>query len=122
LVEVICDTNFLIHLATKRIKNIDNIDVEIGPISFVVPKVVQEELSNLKNKDEKKQEILATLNFIKNFKVVPITGNYADKELINFVKTNGGMIGTMDKKLKKEIKKNGGSIISFLNDRIILES
>jgi len=112
----------LIHLATKRIKNIDNIDVEIGPISFVVPKVVQEELSNLKNKDEKKQEILATLNFIKNFKVVPITGNYADKELINFVKNKGGMIGTMDKKLKKEIKKNGGSIISFLNDKIILES
>jgi len=122
LVEVICDTNFLIHLATKRIKNIDNIDVEIGPISFVVPKVVQEELSNLKNKDEKKQEILATLNFIKNFKVVPITGNYADKELINFVKNNGGIVGTMDKKLKKEIKKNGGSIISFLNDKIILES
>jgi len=122
LVEVICDTNFLIHLATKRIKNINNIDVEIGPISFVVPKVVQEELSNLKNKNEKKQEILATLNFIKNFKVVPITGNYADKELINFVKNNGGMIGTMDKKLKKEIKKNGGSIISFLNDKIILES
>jgi len=122
LVEVICDTNFLIHLATKRIKNINNIDVEIGPISFVVPKVVQEELSNLKNKDEKKQEILATINFIKNFKVVPITGNYADIELINFVKNNGGMIGTMDKKLKKEIKKNGGSIISFLNDKIILES
>lgn len=122
MVEVICDTNFLIHLATKRIKNINNIDVEIGPISFVVPKVVQEELSNLKNKDEKKQEILATINFIKNFKVVPITGNYADIELINFVKNNGGMIGTMDKKLKKEIKKNGGSIISFLNDKIILES
>ena len=122
MVEVICDTNFLIHLATKRIKNIDNIDVEIGPISFVVPKVVQEELSNLKNNDEKKQEILATLNFIKKFKVVPITGNYADKELINFVKNNGGMVGTMDKKLKKEIKKNGGSIISFLNDKIILES
>lgn len=122
MVEVICDTNFLIHLATKRIKNINNIDVEIGPISFVVPKVVQEELSNLKNKDEKKQEIIATINFIKNFKVVPIKGNYADKELINFVKNNGGMIGTMDKKLKKEIKKNGGSIISFLNDKIILES
>ncbi|MEK6817844.1 MAG: twitching motility protein PilT, partial [Thermoproteota archaeon] len=30
MVEVICDTSFLIHLATRRIKNIDNIDVEIG--------------------------------------------------------------------------------------------
>jgi rRNA-processing protein FCF1 len=122
LVEVLSDTNFLIHLATKRIKNIDNIDVEIGPISFVVPKVVQNELFKLKNDIKKKQDILATLNFIKNFKIIPINGKYADKELINHVKNNGGIIGTMDKELKKEIKKNGGSIISFSNDRIILES
>ena len=36
-----------------------------------------------------------------------------NKELINYVKNYGGMVGTMDKELKKEIKKNGGSIISF---------
>ena len=122
MVEVLSDTNFLIHLATKRIKNIDNIDVEIGPISFVVPKVVQNELFKLKNDIKKKQDILTTLNFIKNFKIIPINGKYADKELINHVKSNGGIIGTMDKELKKEIKKNGGSIISFSNDRITLES
>lgn len=122
MVEVICDTNFLIHLATNRIKNIEKLDVEIGSISFVVPEVVQEELFKLKNENLKQKEIHATLNFIKNFKVVPIQGNYADKELIQFVKKNGGIIGTMDKKLKQEIKKNGGSIISFLNNRIILES
>jgi len=122
LVEVICDTNFLIHLATKRIKNLDNLDVEIGPISFVVPKVVQNELQNLKNDDLKKQEVNATIDYIKKFKIIPIYGKYADKELIQFVKNNGGIIGTMDKSLKKEIKKNGGSIISFLNDKIILES
>jgi len=122
LVEVLCDTNFLIHLATKRIKNIDNIDVEIGSISFVVPKVVQDELFNLKNDIKKKQDILATLNFIKNFKIVQIHGKFADKELINYVKNYGGMVGTMDKELKKEIKKNGGSIISFSNDKMVLES
>jgi hypothetical protein len=122
LVEVICDTNFLIHFATRRIKNIDNIDVEIGIISFVVPKVVQDELFNLKNDTKKKQEILMTLDFIKNFKIIPIHGKFADKELINYVKNNGGIIATMDKELKKEIKKNGGSIISFSNDKMVLES
>ncbi len=122
MVEVICDTNFLIHFATRRIKNIDNIDVEIGTISFVVPKVVQDELLNLKNDIQKKQDILDTLNFIKNFKIIPINGKFADKELINYVKNNGGIIGTMDKELKKEIKKNGGSIISFSSDKIVLES
>lgn len=122
MVEVICDTNFLIHLATKRIKNIDSVDVEIGSISYIVPEVVKNELDNLKDNTQKKQDILTTLDFIKNFKIIPIQGKYADKELINYIKKNGGMIGTMDRELKNEIKKIGGSIISFSNDRIILES
>jgi len=122
LVEVICDTNFLIHLATKRIKNIDSVNIDIGQISFVIPKVVQDELFTLKKDSKKKQDIITTLNFIKNFKIIPIAGKFADNEIINYVKNNGGIIGTMDKELKKEIKKNGGSIISFLNNKMILES
>jgi rRNA-processing protein FCF1 len=122
LVEVICDTNFLIHLATRRIKNINNIDTEIGSLKFVVPQVVHNELLNLEKNPEKKQDILETLKFIKNLKILPIKGKFADRELITFIKNNGGIVGTMDKELKKEIKKNGGSIISVANDRIVLES
>ncbi|MGY5149010.1 MAG: PIN domain-containing protein [Candidatus Nitrosopumilus sp. bin_68KS] len=122
MVEVICDTNFLIHLATKRIKNIDNLDVEIGSLSFVVPEVVITELNKLEKIPEKRQEILVTLNFIKNFKKIPIYGNFADKKLLDYVKNNRSMIGTMDKILKKQIKQAGGSIISLSNDNIILES
>jgi len=122
LVEVICDTSFLIHLATKRIKNINNIDVEIGSISFVVPEVVKNELSKLQNNPEKKQDITATLNFIKFFKTISISGDFADKELLNYVKAKSSIIGTMDKALKKQIKQAGGSVISFSNDKIILES
>ncbi len=122
LVEVICDTNFLIHLATRRIKNIDNLDVEIGQITFVVPQVVQNELSGLIKNPKKQQDISQTLNFIKNFKVLPLNGNFADKELIDYVKKNGSIIGTMDKELKKQIKKFGGTIMSLSNDKIVLES
>lgn len=122
MVEVICDTSFLIHLATKRIKNIDNIDVEIGQISFVVPQVVQNELDELIKNPQKNQDALVTKDFIKNLKTIPISGNFADKALIDYVKKNRAIIGTMDKELKKQIKKLGGSIMSFLNDKIILES
>ena len=122
LVEVICDTSFLIHLATRRIKNIDNIDVEIGPVTFVVPQVVQNELSELIKNPQKNQTALITRDFIKNFKIIPISGNFADKELIDYVKKNRAIIGTMDKELKKQIKEYGGSIMSFSNDKIILES
>jgi|TARA_B000000475_G_scaffold255757_1_gene235693 uncharacterized protein len=122
LVEVLCDTNFLIHLATKRIKNIDNLDMEIGSISFIVPEVVKNELIRLQEIPEKNQEVTTTLNFIKKFKTIPINGNYADQELINYVKNNRSIIGTMDKGLKNKIKKLDSSILSIHNDKIVLES
>ena len=122
MVEVICDTNFLIHLATRRIKNIDNLDTEIGSIYFTVPEVVKNELIRLQQIPEKNQEITATLNFIKNLKIIPINGVYADQELINYVKNNRSIIGTMDKDLKNKIKKLDSSILSIHNDRIVLES
>ncbi len=122
MVEVICDTNFLIHLATNRIKNIDNLDVEIGPITFVVPQVVKNELSELAKNPEKKQDIQSTLNYIKNFKTIPILGTFADKELLDYVSNNKVIVATMDKELKKQIKNLGSSIMSFSNDKIVLES
>jgi len=122
LVEVICDTNFLIHLATNRIKNLDNLDIEIGQITFVVPQVVKNELSELEKNSEKKQQIQSTLNYIKNFKTIPIPGSFADKEILDYVSKNKVIVATMDKELKKQIKKNGSSIMSFSNNKIVLES
>ncbi len=122
MVEVICDTNFLIHLATRRIKNIDRLDVEIGQITFVVPKVVKNELSELSKNPSKNREIQLTLNHIKNFKTIPIVGTFADKELLDYVSNNNAIIATMDKELKKQIKSHGSSIMSFSNDKIVLES
>jgi rRNA-processing protein FCF1 len=122
LVDVICDTSFLIHLATKRIRNIDKIDEEIGQIDFVVPEVVENEILKLITKPEKNKEAMITKNYIKNFKTISISGNFADKELINYVKSHKGIIGTMDKELKIQIKNAGGSVLSFSNNRIVLES
>ena len=122
MVEVICDTNFLILLATRRIKNIDNLDVEIGQITFVVPEVVKNELSKLKEKPEKEQEIISTLNYIKNFKTIPIRGKFADKEILDYITNTKSIIATIDKELKKEIKNKGSSVMSLSNNKIVLES
>ena len=122
MVEVICDTNFLIHLATNRIINIDRLDIEIGQITFVVPQVVVNELIALSKDSSKKDNVNSTLDYIKNFKKIPINGTFADKELLDYVSKNNTIIATMDKNLKKEIKKQGSSIISFSKNKIILES
>jgi hypothetical protein len=96
--------------------------MEIGSISFIVPEVVKNELTRLKEIPEKNQEVTTTLNFIKNFKVISINGTYADQELIDYVKNNRSIIGTMDKGLKNKIKRLGSSILSIHNDKIVLES
>jgi len=121
LVEVICDTNFLIHLATKRIKNLSTLDTEIGQIQFVVPEVVVNELEALSNDSNKKLNVEKTLEFIKKLKKTPISGKFADDALCIHIENNGGIIGTLDKELKNKIKNLGGSIISLSNDRIVLE-
>ncbi len=68
------------------------------------------------------ENLLTELNQNKNFKIIPINGTYADHELINYVKSNRSIIGTMDIELKNKIKKLGSSILSIHNDKIILES
>ncbi len=122
MVEVICDTILLIHLATTRIKNISTLETDIGAIQFVLPEVVMNELENLSKQEKKKHDVLATFDYRKRLKKISISGKFADKALIDYVKQHGGIIGTMDKDLKDKVKKYGGSIISFSNDRIVLES
>ena len=121
LVDVICDTSFLIQLATKKIKNINSFETEIGQIQLVVPQVVKNELEKLSKNEKKKHEIISTLNLINKLKQIPISGNYADESLILYVKEHGGIIATMDKELKTKIKSIGASIITLSNDRIVLD-
>ena len=122
MVEVICDTSFLIHLATRKIKNIDSVNTEIGQIQFVVPSVVLGELERLSKTEEKRQDATTTLEFAQNLKTVEMSGKFADQAIIDHIRNNGGMTATMDKELKNKIKGLNGSIISFSNDKIVLES
>ena len=122
MVDVLCDTSFLIHLATKRIKNFDNLDVEIGTINFLVPEVVKKELEKLLKNQNKYTEISLTLDFIKKFKIFPLEGNYADEEILKYVSKNNIIIATMDKNLKTQIRIQGKSTLSIHNDKIIFEN
>ena len=122
MVEVICDTSFLIHLSTRRIRNLDSINTEIGQTEFMVPFVVLNELEKLSKTQNKKQDAIITLEFARSLKTISITGKFADYAIIKHVKKHGGIIATMDKELKKKIKSLGGSVMSFSNDKIVLES
>ena len=122
MVNVISDTSFLIHFATHRIKNIHSIETDIGPLSFIVPKIVKKELEHLTSDPDKKIISQQTLDFIKNFKTNEIDGNDADSAILDYIKENRSIIATMDRELKNKIKQLGSSILSIHNDKIILEN
>jgi len=122
LIDVICDTSFLIHLATKKIKNLDSINVEIGEFQYVIPLVVMDELKRLSKIPDKEEDIRKTLEFVRTLKTVPISGKVADNAITEHIKKHGGIVATIDKDLKNKIKRLGGSIMSFSNDKIVLES
>ena len=54
MVEIICDSSFLMLLASRRIKNISNIETEIGTIEYIVPDMVIKELERISMDDKKK--------------------------------------------------------------------
>ena len=57
MVRVICDTSFLMILASKNIKNISNLDTEIGTIEFMVPDMVIEELEKISESTNLKKKL-----------------------------------------------------------------
>lgn len=44
-----------------------------------------------------------------------------DDALVSYVQKHGGIVATLDGELKMRIKKNGGSVLSISNDKIVLE-
>ncbi|MDE1725767.1 MAG: hypothetical protein KGH89_00700 [Thaumarchaeota archaeon] len=55
MVRVICDTSFLMILASKKIKNISSLETEIGDLELVVPDLVVGELKRLSKTNGKKK-------------------------------------------------------------------
>ena len=123
MADVICDTSFVIHLATTRIRNLSRLDVEIGQLSFVVPRAVISELGALsRGSTQKRDRALAALDYARGKKILDVGGSFADRAILEHVRLHGGLVATLDRELKSKIKRVGGGIVSLSGDKIVLES
>ena len=71
----------------------------------MVPLVVLNELEKLSKIQNKKQDAIIALEFAHSLKTISITGKFADYAIMQHVR-----------------KSLNGSVISFSNDKIVLES
>ena len=122
MVEVICDTSFLMHVANVRIKNTSSIETDIGDLEYLVPTVVMDELERLGRSEKRKSGLArAAIRYAEKMKRVHVHGNNADDAILRHVGENGGIVATMDRELKRRIKYLNGHVISVANERIVLE-
>lgn len=121
MADVLCDTSFLMHMATGRIRNIDRLGQEIGQITFVVPQVVHEELQKLLQDDVKRADAQQTLRFAGRLQTIDIGGPAADAALVKHAAGHRVIVATMDRQLKKKLRERKCAVMSFSNDNIVLE-
>lgn len=121
MVEVICDTSFLIHVANTRIKNAQRVEVEIGDLEYAIPAAVLDELERLGRDERKGARARAALEYVSGMKRVEICGEIADDAIVKHIMENGGIVATMDRNLKRRIKELGCCVISVANETIVVE-
>ena len=133
MADVLCDTSFVMHVATARIRNEGSLDTEIGELRYVVPPAVMAELGRLRREGEpaRAAAAAAALEFIGKRAVVadPAPGDpaataaeTADEAIVWYVRSGAAsIVATMDAGLKRAVKGAGGSVLSVSGDRIVLE-
>ena len=114
MVDVICDTSFLIHLATRNIKNLDSIYSEIGNIEFVIPLVVLNELEQLTKNQNKQADASKTLEFVRDMKNIEISGKFADNAISEYIQKHG-----MKCKIINKVSSGSPHIVDVLDSKKI---
>ena len=113
MVKYLLDTNFLMYCIKEKIDFLE----ELGEGNIIVPRNVVLELERIKKEDKNKYSYIASiaLKIISDVKRINLGKGHVDNLIISFVKKNDDIIvGTMDKRLQKMIKKNMGSVLEIV--------
>lgn len=135
------------HAATARILNEGSVDTEIGELLYVVPPPVMAELGRLRREGDpaRAAAAAAALEFVGRraragepgagpewapaaagaaARAAAAAGeSAADAAIVEYVRAGAAsIVATMDRRLKRAVRKAGGSVLSVSGDRIVLEA
>ena len=115
--KVILDTNFLMYCAENKIDYKDEIErIMAEGHDLVTLEQVVNELKQLAEKSKKYTDKSAAKLSLKllaaNFvEIIKAEGDYADRAIINLVKSSGAIVATIDKQLRKRLGRQNRAIV-----------
>lgn len=124
MVDVVCDTSFLMVLVEKPLKQVERVEAHLGKLDFLVPEVVVEELKRLEEKAGPKRSIMAktALELSKmKFKIIK-TGRarHVDDSIIEYAKNEKCAVATIDTNLRRRLIANDVLVLTLSRDKLIV--
>ena len=119
--EVILDTSFLLELVSKPIKRLDELEVELGKVEFIVLEPTVRELKWLASKPGvKAKKAYAALKYVKNLRVVDLDDKKLDSDsaLLYYALKHSTAVATIDQELRSKLKEEGVVVVTLREDSV----
>lgn len=122
--DILCDTSFLMVLVSKPIKQVARIESQLGRLDFLVPDIVQGELTKLADKAGPKRSNLAktALELAKTrFRTVAVAkARHVDDSIIEYAVKHKCAVATIDTNLRRRLIANEVLVLTLSRDRLIV--
>lgn len=109
-------------IVSKPIKNVDRVENELGPLDFIVPDIVIEELKRLQAKAGPKRSTLAktALEIAQaKFKTVTVPrAVHVDDSIVEYANEKKCAVATIDTNLRRRLIANEVLVITLSRDRL----
>jgi rRNA-processing protein FCF1 len=119
--EVVLDTSFLLELVSKPIKRLDELEVLLGKVEFIILEPTVKELKRLASKPGvKAKKAYAALKYVKNLRVVNLDDRRlnVDSAILYYALKHGTAVATLDQELMGRLKEEGVVVITLREDGV----
>jgi len=124
MVDVLCDTSFLMVIVSKPIKQLGKIEAHFGRLDFLVPDMVFSELERLAEKAGPKRSTLARTAIevarTKFKKVHVMHAQHVDDSIVEYAIRNKCAVATIDTNLRRRLIANEVLVLTLSRDRLIV--
>ncbi len=140
MVDIICDTSFLMVLVSTPIKQLERIEAHLGRLNFLVPDIVIDELRRLEKRAGPKRSIAArtaidlSLSRFKVINLIPADGEkekesmeksvpkpvQVDDYIANYAVTNRCPVATIDSRLRNRLLAGGTLVLTLSKNKLVV--